>query len=208
MNELSASRVASASMFWPRSKPPSGRSPVWSDESVSSGEPVSSNELTSSPRSSSDSSAVWSTPDATRVMACVSTCSRMVCDARSARYGDSIVGVSCVRAVESISRVGSSSTPRRGSSSRKSMPESLVERSSLASSPPVNSISSLPASPASGPKRSTSTRFSPPSRLRSTTSVGRDIPASPWNMESSGLICRPMMRILSHSPGSAASRVS
>ena len=61
-------------------------------------------------------------------------------------------------------------------------------------------------SPSGSPNRSMSTRFSPPSRLRSTSAPApRPLPAAlPANIGSSGQICLPMMTILSHSPGRCA----
>ncbi len=64
-------------------------------------------------------------------------------------------------------------------------------------------------SPSGSPNRSRSTRFSPPSRFRSTSRRLRRAGVAPCaNIGSSGLICLPMMRILSHSPGAAWPRVS
>ena len=63
-------------------------------------------------------------------------------------------------------------------------------------------------SPSGSPNRSMSTRFSPPSRLRSTRAPApRPLPALAANSGSPGQICLPMMTILSHSPAGAWSRV-
>ena len=58
------------------------------------------------------------------------------------------------------------------------------------------------ARPPGSPNKSMSTRFSPPSRFRSTSAPApRPLPALLANKGSSGQICLPMMTILSHSPG-------
>ena len=112
----------------------------------------------------------------------------------------------CATAGSHVARAVSSSEPRFGSSSRKSRSDAGAGACTGALRSPLVNSRSRPAGFSSGSaNRSTSTRFSPPSRLTSTRSTCA-APASPLNIASSGAICLPMMRTLSHSPGAACAR--
>ena len=181
----------------------------------SDGAPVCSSESRSNPKSSIASSAVCSVPcgilDSMRLRtSAVSQAAVGELDASNAIASDSTVGSSR----EGISRVGDSSEPRSGASSTKSRsddwyagasPVAAVELLSCATS----AGGKLLCSPSGSPNKSMSTRFSPPSRFRSTNAPApMPPPVLLENSASSGQICLPMMRIFSHSPAGARSRLA